>query len=142
MRGLKLMLVDDSDVDRYIARRLFDREVPAVEFIELPDGRDALEFLRENRIPDDCVILLLLDINMPIVSGFEFLQEFSELRLHRKDLDRCIIYVMSSSNHLEDVDRTATFPFVRRHLVKMPSRDEAMAIIDEAFQWLQPAPGC
>jgi len=139
MRGLKLLLVDDSDVDRYIARRLFSNTDQPMEIMELPDGRDALEYLNNNEIPEGRILLILLDINMPIVNGFEFLQEFSALKTRRPDLDRCMINVMTSSNHPEDVDRTASFPFVRRHVIKMPSRSEAIEIIADACQQLRPA---
>jgi signal transduction histidine kinase/CheY-like chemotaxis protein len=73
-RPLKLLLVDDNDVSRYILRELLDR--PWLSLIEARNGREAIEMaLQEN--PDG----IILDLVMPERTGFEVLQN---LRMQEK----------------------------------------------------------
>src|SRR3546814_18274251 len=69
---LFLSVVDDSKVIRKVARHILESMALAVE--EAADGQEALTFCRANR-PD----VILLDWNMPVMSGMEFLGAFNDL---------------------------------------------------------------
>lgn len=73
--AVTFLLVDDDDVDRESIKRIFLREKITNEIIEASDGDDALELLHEN-YPDWAQgrLIILLDLNMPRVSGLEFLR--------------------------------------------------------------------
>ena len=62
-------------------------------------------------------IVIFLDINMPILNGFEFLDEFDVLR-KRLELKACVIMMYSSSERQEDKDKAAKFDFVQDFLIK------------------------
>ena len=66
------LVVDDSKVIRKVARHILESMSFAVE--EAADGQEALTFCRANR-PD----VILLDWNMPVMSGMEFLGAFNDL---------------------------------------------------------------
>jgi CheY-like chemotaxis protein len=120
---LTLLLVDDSDVDRYIVKRLIAKAELDVSFVELGDGGEALAWLETHEITDNECLHIFLDLNMPRVGGFEFLTAFAELRERRCELQPCSVTVLSSSNHPDDLQRSVAYPFVTKHLVKMPTAD-------------------
>ncbi len=132
MATTTLLLVDDSDVDRYITQRLLTKAGCDARIVEVENGREALDWLRDNRIPADDGLLILLDLNMPVMGGFEFLLEFAALREQRVDLQPGVVAVLSSSNHPDDLHRSGAFPFVWRHLVKMPTVDALADIVRQA----------
>ena len=73
MRSFKsILLVDDDDVDSLIAQRALKELKITNELIRKVDGEDALTYLRNASNPRPCVILL--DLNMPRMNGFEFLK--------------------------------------------------------------------
>ena len=76
----KIMIVDDNEFDSYITARLIENSHLAAEVIEFNSAKLALEFLAENQnnikmLPD----VILLDIYMPLMDGFEFIEKFKEL---------------------------------------------------------------
>jgi CheY-like chemotaxis protein len=80
-----------------------------VETIAYAKPREALEHLKEGEVnPDVC----LLDINMPIISGFDFLEE---MKKHNIDLP---VYMLTSSINTEDVRRSKAFKNVRGFITK------------------------
>jgi CheY-like chemotaxis protein len=99
-KSVTILLVDDDKVDRMAIQRSFRSLKIANPVIEARDGVEALERLRgENgyeSVPSPC--LILLDLNMPRMSGIEF------LRAVRADnaLRRCLIFVMTTSAAEED----------------------------------------
>jgi CheY-like chemotaxis protein len=76
----KIMIVDDNEFDSYITARLIENSHLAAEVIEFNSAKLALEFLVENQnntkmLPD----VILLDIYMPLMDGFEFIEKFKGL---------------------------------------------------------------
>ncbi|MEN6384965.1 MAG: response regulator [Phycisphaerales bacterium] len=96
MRNFKpILLVDDDDVDAIITQRAINDLKITNELIRKVDGEDALEYLKDANNPRPCVILL--DLNMPRMNGFEFLKIVKK----DDDLKRIPIAVLTTS----DVDQ-------------------------------------
>ena len=86
MDRLSILIVDDNASDRYLLKRHLEGLGFPVKFFETEDGVEALEFFKnyeKNRelYPKDYPpMIVFLDINMPRMNGFAFLEEFSKLR--------------------------------------------------------------
>jgi len=122
MDKISVLIVDDSTVDRYILIRQL-KKMGIVDIFEKDDGASALEFLEkyeENAITYNGKfppVIIFLDINMPLVGGFEFLEKFEELR-NRLELKSCVIMMFSSSERPEDKEKAFHFDFVKDFLTK------------------------
>ena len=86
------LVVDDSKVIRKVARRIL--EELAFEIVEAEDGRQALEAV-DVQVPD----LILLDWNMPIMDGMEFMQKVRA----RTDIDQPVIVFCTTENDMAHI---------------------------------------
>jgi two-component system chemotaxis response regulator CheY len=84
------LVVDDSKVIRKVARHILESMAFAVE--EAADGQEALTFCRANR-PD----VILLDWNMPVMSGMEFLGAFNDLDYGHEERPRVVFCTTENS---------------------------------------------
>lgn len=86
-----VLLVDDDYVSNFIADHLLSKldVCDSVSFCR--NGDEALKFLKET---DDFPELIFLDINMPVMDGFEFIETFKDLNLD-KNKTRIVIYTAS-----------------------------------------------
>lgn len=132
MHGVTLVLIDDNAIDRYITRRLFSKIEQALDVVEFDGAQAALEYLAENEVPAGRALLIMVDLNMPVMTGHEFLEAFARLRQRRRDLERSVVNVLTSSSHPDDLHRSKSCDFLNRHYVKMPGNDELRALVDSA----------
>jgi len=122
MKQISALIIDDSEIDRYILKRHL-KEIGVVDVFESDDGSSGLDFLENYE--ENCKIhgkkfppvVIFLDINMPILNGFEFLEKFAELR-KRLALKSCVIMMYSSSERAEDKEKANRFDFVKDYLTK------------------------
>ena len=114
MNNTHAMIIDDSRVERYILTRQLN-DIGITDITETDDGSSALEYLASHKNQPPCIIFL--DINMPIINGFQFLEKFTLLR-ENTALESCYIFVYSSSDRSDDKEKVTGFDFVKGFLVK------------------------
>ena len=94
---LNILLVEDDQVDIMNVKRAFDKNRITNPLYVATNGLDALEMLRSNAVPPDRR-LILLDLNMPKMTGIEFLRA---LRSDR-ELSATPVVVLTTSNDERD----------------------------------------
>ena len=105
-----IMIVDDSEADQFLTTMVIEEYNPAIKIIQAYDGQEALEKLEE-MVEKPCIIIL--DINMPRMNGFEFLEEYN-----KKDYTVKIITMLTSSDQIHDREKALQFKCVHGYSVK------------------------
>ncbi|MCD6011678.1 MAG: cheB 1 [Flavipsychrobacter sp.] len=96
-----VMVVDDNEVDLFVAEFVLQKNSFSKKIVCVPSAMDALDYLKENENnPDDLPELIFLDINMPLMSGFDFLEEYAKLSDNIKK--HCIIMMLTTSLNEND----------------------------------------
>lgn len=108
----RFLLVDDDPMSNFISIRVLENLLGEVHIDDFTVPEDGLEFIkiRHSHIPSDGKTILFLDINMPTLSGWEFLEAFELLD---ESIKECyIIFILSSSVNLNDVNIAKANPLV------------------------------
>ncbi|MEM9812734.1 MAG: response regulator [Pseudomonadota bacterium] len=105
----RLMVVDDNAIDQRLYRRIVERSGRVDDMISCLSGQEALDHLNEEG--SGPVDVILLDINMPRMNGFEFLEVATE-RLG-PDFASMVIIMLTTSLDPGDVVRAQRFGAVR-----------------------------
>lgn len=86
------------------------------------NGRDALEkFEKLLESGSELPSLIFIDLNMPVMGGWDFMGEFTKLMPSQKD--RPEIYIMTSSMDIKDVEKAQSFGLEANYLIKPVSAD-------------------
>ncbi|MDO1451541.1 response regulator [Rhodocytophaga aerolata] len=122
MRKVKhLLVVDDDSAARYLAAEAIQEAHIAENIIFCEHGRQALAYVLENCLPTiehpnrQCPELILLDINMPVMNGMEFLEELASLE-ELKHTHTSVILLSSAQYHKEKsrLDRFTILGYIEK----------------------------
>ncbi len=117
VRFKKALVIDDNEADRYVANRILQRYHFAAEIILKESARKALEYLRSlENSPEELPQFIFLDIRMPEMDGFGFLEEYDNLPDSIKR--NCVILMLSTSLDSADHQKAETNPYIKRFLNK------------------------
>lgn len=126
VKYLNVMLVDDNPMDNMVNGQLITNAGFAKNVNVFETGRDTLEFLK-GAAADELPEVIFLDIIMPGMDGFQFLEEFEKLDASIRS--RCKVILLSSSDSFKDLNRANKNKLVRKFLNK-PLTIEMLAAIN------------
>ena len=118
-----ILIIDDSNEDRYLLKRYLNKCGLDVNIAEASNGEEALDFLINYHQYEDTYpgmqppLLAFLDINMPIMGGWEFLEAFQENEDSVKIVPT-IVVMYSTSDQDDEKTRIANYDFVSSYIVK------------------------
>jgi response regulator RpfG family c-di-GMP phosphodiesterase len=116
------ILIDDDSINNSISRLTITNAISAVEVIMFTDPIVGLVFLKDHfKLHTATSTVLLLNLNMPFMTGWEFLERFSELETVIRE--RIRIYILSSSIDIADRKRSENIDCVKGYLTKPLSTD-------------------
>ena len=124
----KTMLIDDSEIDLFIHRRFLELCNFSKELVAYKSAESAIDWLK-NLKGDSPPNIIFLDLNMPIVDGFSFLNLFTGLPDKIKNMSR--IVVLTSSNSVTDREQVFLYKNVI-HMITKPIKQsdiEALRIL-------------
>lgn len=110
----KILLIDDDCMSNFVSRRFLQREFPESEVVTFSGGKSALDYLRLNSGQEDLQYLIFLDINMPVISGWRFLEMFEETF---PELNARVVMLTSSIDY-NDREKASTYRPVAGFLSK------------------------
>lgn len=112
-----ILIIDDEIVDCLVHSKILEKGNYAEQVLTLNSGKAALEYLN-NLIKNNFhwPSYIFLDINMPTMNGFQFIEEFSKYPDILKEQTK--IYILSSSINPKDKEKAKTNPLVEDFLIK------------------------
>jgi len=122
-------IIDDDSIYVNLIKKIIETKKLCDNLLIFNDGKDGIDYfesLLQNFTKDNIPEVILLDINMPIMDGWEFIERFTKIKnkFHRQ----ITLYVVSSSINVTDVDRAKSLSSVENYLVKPVNIDELEAI--------------
>jgi len=126
------ILVDDDPTNNMISGFVLERLFPGLVIESFTIPEQALEAIKEKKEQaKNASFVLFLDINMPSMTGWEFLDEFKDLS---EEIHNCItIYILSSSVNESDKEKAESNPFVSGFLSKPLQEDILNQIFNGKF---------
>jgi CheY-like chemotaxis protein len=130
----RFMIIDDDPMNNMFCKHIIRDVMPAVETIDFLQPDKGLEYITSGYAAPDisCNTLLLLDINMPVMSGWEFLGLYDQLTDHIKK--QFTVYILSSSVDPRDRSTALENKNIRGYLTKPLHASMLRNIIAEVMQ--------
>jgi CheY-like chemotaxis protein len=126
----QVYLIDDDEVFVFLTKKLIQKTHQDVSLSVFTNGQDAIEHLE--KIAGDQALLpdmILLDLNMPVMDGWEFLKAYEKISFSSPD--KIHLYIVTSSISPYEVERAKHIPAVKEFIVKPMVKEKFVDLIAE-----------
>jgi CheY-like chemotaxis protein len=133
--SINVLIVDDDETDRYITQRVLSRSDKIGNVAEVADGSEAYELFStgfDEFGPHPPRTLVLLDINMPLMSGFDLLQRLEADHLV-STAEVSVIAMLTSSSYSGDRAKAESFSLVDGYIEKPLTHEVLEELVDRCF---------
>jgi len=127
MNNIQVCVIDDDEVFQYTIFHTLETHKSVDKIMPFTDGAEAMHYFNEH-IDDLCKLpdIIFLDINMPVMDGYTFMNQY--IKLIAKIPKKIKIYILSSSVDLADFEKTKKIKEVSNYIVK-PIKDNQLTKI-------------
>ncbi|WP_405384588.1 response regulator [Maribacter sp. LLG6340-A2] len=121
-------IIDDDPIFIYGTKRIMKEVDFAETILVYNNGQEAIEGLMEISQTEELMPeVIFLDLNMPIMNGWEFLDEYTNIPNHNPE--KTIIYIISSSVDPRDLERVKNYEQVNNYILKPITPDDLSTIL-------------
>lgn len=113
-----ILIIDDNEIDIFVQSRLLKKQSPDCKIASYPNGKLALEYLQKtvhnnpNKLPD----IIFLDLNMPIMNGWDFIKIFTDFGfLNFKDI---AVFITSCSVFKDEIKQINKIKEIKDYVLK------------------------
>ena len=124
MKITSILVVDDDENDQFICDYTIRKYDPSIRVLKAFDGTEALDLLHRET-PD----AIILDINMPVMNGFEFLDRYAE----EFEVHAPVVAMLTSSHLGKDRERAMQYSFVKSYFEK-PLQADHLRVMAELLK--------
>jgi two-component system, chemotaxis family, chemotaxis protein CheY len=130
-KGPIIALVDDDKIFQLTASKTIKSTEITETILQFLNGEEALQFLRKN-ISDPATLpdYIFLDINMPYIDGWMFLEDYQDLK--SKITKPISIYMVSSSIDPRDIERAKANQNIKDYVIKPVTREKFLELLKQA----------
>jgi CheY-like chemotaxis protein len=123
-----VVLVEDDPMQAFITTKMIKMTGLVESIMVFKNGKEAYDklrttFLSSEKLPE----IILLDLNMPVWDGWQFLEEFTKIPIS----SNVIIYILTSSSDPADLKRAETYNLSKNYLVKPITKDQLKTVLAE-----------
>lgn len=124
-----IILIDDDPIANMISTRIIERNF-TLKVAAFTNATEALQLLKEGQHsgPESFPAVIFLDINMPHMDGWEFLEEFQKLQTDV--LTKCRVIMLTSSIDREDIQKSKTYHCVNDFISKPLTQDKLRTVLN------------
>lgn len=124
------IIIDDSRLDCFIAEKIIQNSGTFSNVKSYMEATEAYEAIKNGIIGDDSnITIIILDIQMPVMNGFQFVEVFEQLP--KEIQSKFAIFLFSSSINENDKNRLGNFPSIIRFYSKPISKDTVAQMIEQ-----------
>lgn len=120
----RILLVDDDPDTNFYNEYILNQLNAADHIIAFQSAKEALQYLVEK---NENVDLILLDINMPVMSGWQFLEHFN--KLDKKRRSAILTVMLTASLNSDDQKKAASFPSIKKFIHKPLNKQTILEIL-------------
>ncbi|MFC5284178.1 response regulator [Pedobacter alpinus] len=123
-------IIDDDDVYAYAVQRLISIQKLCNNVEVFKNGKEAIDFFTNSSLEiDTSSNIILLDVRMPVMNGWEFLESFMKLDYATKD--NFDLYMISSSIDPKDTKKAAEIPLIKMYIFKPITFDDLKLVFNK-----------
>src|SRR5271165_1220312 len=113
--NFSFIVIDDGELDRYVTQKFLERINKNFEIKTFQSAEQGLEIIRENTVESSVLpVIILLDLQMPLMNGFKFVEEFEKLPPEiQKNYMIVILTILSAATNPSDINRIQSYHSVK-----------------------------
>jgi CheY-like chemotaxis protein len=124
-----LCIIDDDELYKLLLKKTIINLKSNTNVISFANGEEAIYGLLENKSePSKLPDTILLDINMPVMDGWEFMEHF--LNIQKEFSKPIVIYIASSSIANQDIEKSKTYKEISGYLVKPIVKSTVVSLLN------------
>ena len=123
---LSFIIIDDTELDHFIAKKMIEYAGKTSSIKSFFDGNEAIEYMVTNKPDVDTITLVFLDIYMPLMNGFEFIEAFESLDPQLQN--KYYVIALTSTREPYDINRVKSHKGFKG-MINKPITNEDLSVL-------------